>query len=81
MCAVVVIVLAALGASAVAAESITIEGLLKGGWQVIGYAGTLDNRSTLVLFRHPTETYLVQCAVTNDVLRNPRTMSNCYELR
>ncbi len=58
------------------------EGLLKGGWRVIGYAGTLDNRSTLSsFFVTPPETYLVQCAVTNDVLRNPRTMSNCYELR
>lgn len=61
--------------------SISIESLMKGGWQVSGYASGYDNRSSLILFRHPTETYLVQCSTIYDVTRSPRTLSNCYELR
>lgn len=63
------------------ADNISVETLLKGGWQVIGFAGTFENRSSVILFRHPTETYLVQCGTLYDVTRNPRTVLNCYELR
>jgi len=73
--------ISALAAPAGAEDNIPIENLLKSGWQVAGYTSTLDNRSSLILFRHPTETYLVQCSTIHDVTRNPRTFSNCYELR
>jgi len=61
-------------------EKITIEGLLKSGWQVAGYAGTNDNRSAFVLFRHPSESYLVQCLTGYDVTRTPRVYAHCYAL-
>ncbi len=74
--------LAAVGPAAAGDEQkITIEGLLKGGWQIAGYTSTVDDRSTFVLFRHPNETYLVQCRSGYDVTRSPRVYSNCYELR
>jgi hypothetical protein len=62
-------------------DDLSVETLIKGGWQVIGYAGTFENRSSVILFRHPTETYLVQCGTLHDVTRTPRTVLNCYELR
>jgi len=62
-------------------EKITIEGLLKGGWQIAGYTSPLDERSAFILFKHPSESYLVQCRAGYDVTRTPREFSNCYELR
>ncbi len=62
-------------------EVIAIEELLKGGWQVAGFTSTFDNRSAMILFRHPTETTLVQCLTGYDVTRTPRTYTNCYRLR
>lgn len=70
-----------IAAGGTADDHITVETLIKGGWQVIGYAGTFENRSSVILFRHPTETYLVQCGTLHDVTRTPRTVLNCYELR
>ena len=58
-----------------------IEELLKTGWQIAGYSQAFDNRSTFILFRHPEQTYLVQCRVGYDVTRNPSVYSICYELR
>ena len=58
-----------------------IEQLLKTGWQIAGYAQAFDNRSTFILFRHPDQTYLVQCRVGYDVTRNPSVYAICYELR
>lgn len=66
---------------AAADSAITIERLLEDGWDIAGYAGTFDNRSSLMLFRHKDKKYLVQCSVLYDVTRNPRTNVNCYELR
>ena len=40
-----------------------------------------DNRTSLILFRHPGVNALVQCGVLYDVTRNPRTILNCYELK
>jgi hypothetical protein len=54
---------------------------LKTGWQVAGFTSTYDNRSALILFRHPTETTLVQCRSGYDVTRIPRTYALCYRLR
>lgn len=61
-------------------EEISIEGLLKAGWQIAGYSSTFDNRSTFILFRHADETYLVQCQAGYDVTRTPRIFSHCYKL-
>jgi len=62
-------------------QKISIEGLLKAGWEVAGYTSTLDERSAFILFRNPNESYLVQCRAGYDVTRTPRVFSNCYELR
>ena len=68
--------------SAAAAEPpLTVEGLLADGWEIAGYASGYDNRTSLILFRHPGVNALVQCGVLFDVTRNPHTLINCYELR
>jgi hypothetical protein len=40
-----------------------------------------DNRTSLILFRHPGVNALVQCGILYDVTRAQRTVVNCYELR
>jgi hypothetical protein len=68
--------------SLAAAETpLTIEQLLAQGWEIAGYASGYDNRTSLILFRHPGVNVLVQCGILYDVTRNPRTVVNCYELR
>jgi hypothetical protein len=68
--------------SLAAAETpLTIEQLLAQGWEIAGYASGYDNRTSLILFRHPGENRLVQCGILYDLTRNPRTVVNCYELR
>lgn len=62
-------------------DSPAIAALLKGGWEIAGYVSTGDNRSSLILFKHPGETYLVQCLTGYDVTRKPRVYSHCYKLR
>lgn len=57
----------------------TIEKLITDGWEVAGYVAAFENR-TLILFKHKEHRYLVQCSVLIDVLRNPRTVTVCYEL-
>ena len=64
-----------------AEPALTVERLMSDGWQVAGYTGTFDNRSSLILFRHVDRKYLVQCSVLHDVTRTPRVNMNCYELR
>ena len=59
---------------------LTIEHLLTEGWEIAGYAGTLDNRSALILFRNKDKKYLVQCSTLYDVTRSSRITLNCYEL-
>lgn len=59
----------------------SIEQLLKSGWQVAGYTSTFDNRSAMILLKHTSESYLVQCLAGYDVQRTPRVYVNCYELR
>jgi hypothetical protein len=49
--------------------------------QVAGYTSTFDNRSAMILLKHPSEGYLVQCLAGYDVQRTPRVYVNCYELR
>jgi hypothetical protein len=60
---------------------LTIDQLLAQGWEIAGYASGYDNRTSLILFRHPGVNALVQCGVLYDVTRVPRTTVNCYELR
>jgi hypothetical protein len=55
--------------------------LLAQGWEIAGYASGYDNRTSLILFRHPGVNALVQCGILYDVTRVPRTIVNCYELR
>jgi len=66
--------------AASAAEPLTIERLSADGWEIAGYTGTFDNRSSLILFRRKDTKYLVQCSILYDVPRNPRVITNCYEL-
>jgi hypothetical protein len=72
--------LGACSSPAAAEPAITIERLLDQGWDLAGYVGTADNRSSLILFRHKEKKYFVQCSVFYDVQRSPRTVINCYEL-
>jgi hypothetical protein len=55
--------------AAATSEGPAIEELLKTGWQIAGYSQAFDNRSTFILFRHPEQTYLVQCRVGYDGTR------------
>jgi hypothetical protein len=59
----------------------TIEQLLAQGWEIAGYTGGFDNRTALILFRHPGVNTLVQCSTLYDVTRTPRQVVNCYELK
>jgi hypothetical protein len=61
-------------------QPITIDQLLKSGWEVAGFASNSDNRSTFILFKKPGETYLVQCLAGYDVTREHRVFQNCYRL-
>ena len=74
-------ILASTGLAAAEAPPLTIGELLAQGWEIAGYASGYDNRTSLILFRHPGTNALVQCGVLYDVTRNPRTIVNCYELR
>ena len=73
--------LAASSLAAAEAAPLSIEQLLAQGWEIAGYASGYDNRTSLMLFRHPGVNALVQCGVLYDVTRNPRTIINCYELK
>ena len=74
-----------LAAPAVAAtdENISIETLLKAGWQIAGYAAAnqATAESALILLQHAGESYLVQCRASYDVTRSPSVNSHCYKLR
>ena len=72
-----------LAASSLAAAEtpLTIDQLLAQGWEIAGYASGYDNRTSLILFRHPGVNALVQSGILYDVTRVPRTIVNCYELR
>lgn len=73
-------ILAATGLAAAEPAPLTIGELLAQGWEIAGYASGYDNRTSLILFRHPGTNALVQCGVLYDVTRSPRTIVNCYEL-
>jgi hypothetical protein len=72
-----------LGVAAASAQqqpSTSIEKLLSDGWEVAGYISAWENRS-LILFRHKEHKYLVQCSVLIDVMRTPRVVTYCHEIR
>jgi hypothetical protein len=69
-----------LPAAAQQQSAATIEKLLSEGWEVAGYVSAWENRS-LILFKHKEHKYLVQCSVLIDVMRNPRVVTYCYEIR
>lgn len=82
-CLTIVALVCGLGAQPSQAQqqsATTIEKLLTDGWEVAGYVSAWENRS-LMLFRHKDQRYLVQCSVLIDVLRNPRVVTYCYEIR
>ena len=79
--AIIAMPLGAVPGLAAAETPLTVEQLLAQGWEIAGYASGYDNRTSLILFRHPGENKLVQCGVLYDVTRSPRTVVNCYELR
>ena len=79
VCALVAAVTPALAENA--EDRPTIESLLKSGWEIAGYTGAVDNWSTFILLRHPTEMHLIQCRAGYDVTREPRVQTNCYRLR
>src|ERR1700720_2212851 len=61
--------------SLAAAETpLTIDQLLAQGWEIAGYASGYDNRTSLMLFRHPGVNALVQCGILYDVTRAQRTV-------
>ena len=71
-----------LASSSLAAETPrTIDQLLAQGWEIADYASGYDNRTSLILFRHPGVKALVQCGILYDVTRVQRTVVNCYELK
>jgi hypothetical protein len=79
--AIIAMPLGAVPRLAAAETPLTVEQLLAQGWEIAGYASGYDNRTSLILFRHPGENKVVQCGVLYDVTRSPRTVVNCYELR
>ena len=58
----------------------TVEKLLAYGWEIAGYIAAWVKR-TLILFKHKEHRYLVQCSVLIDVMRNPRVVTSCNEIR
>ena len=75
------VLLAASGGPGAAAQSSTsVEKLLEQGWEIAGYVSAWENRS-LILFKHKDHKYLVQCSILIDVLRTPRMVTYCYEIK
>lgn len=79
-CGVAALALALGAGNASAQSSISIEKLLTDGWEIAGYVSAWENRS-LILFKHKDHRYQVQCSVLIDVLRTPRQVIYCYEIK
>lgn len=58
---------------------LSVESLLKDGWEIAGYASNFEGRS-LILFKHKDKPFLAQCSVLYDVTRANRVVTNCYEV-
>jgi hypothetical protein len=78
--ATLLLVVVSVAARAQQPEAIRIEKLVADGWDVAGFIAVADNRS-VILFKHKQHPYLVQCSVLVDVMRNPRVVTYCYEIR
>jgi hypothetical protein len=78
--ALILVLAMAVPAGAQQQSQTSIEKLLSNGWEVAGYISAWENRS-LILFKHKDHKYLVQCSVLIDVMRDPRVVTYCYELR
>ncbi|HEX4893599.1 MAG TPA: hypothetical protein VFV47_09955 [Hyphomicrobiaceae bacterium] len=57
-----------------------VETLMREGWEIAGFVAASDIR-TLILLRHGSHPWLVQCSVLIDVTRSPRQIVACYEIR
>jgi hypothetical protein len=57
-----------------------VEALIRDGWEIAGFVAASDIR-TLILLRHPSNPWLVQCSVLIDVTRSRRQIVACYEIR
>ena len=81
--AIVLVLLLAAPAVAATDENISVETLLKTGWQIAGYAAANQSavESALILLRNANESFLVQCRASYDVTRSPSVTSHCYKLR
>jgi len=81
--AIVLVLLLAAPAVAATDENVSLETLLKAGWQVVGYAAANQSavESAMILLRHAEQSYLVQCRASYDVTRSPSVTSHCYKLR
>jgi hypothetical protein len=80
LAAALLLALASRTAGAQQPESNRVEKLVADGWDVAGFIAVSDNRS-VILFKHREQHYLVQCSVLIDVMRNPRVLTYCYEIR
>lgn len=61
--------------------SLSVEQLLKDGWEIAGFGALSFESRSFILFKHKERTYLVQCSVLYDVTRSKRVVTNCYEVR
>jgi len=78
--AALLLALASRTAGAQQPEPYSVEKLVADGWDVAGFIAVADNRS-VILFKHKEHHYLVQCSVLIDVMRNPRVLTYCYDIR
>ena len=79
-CLALMIGVGGVGASRAADAPWTVERLTREGWEIAGFTGASDIRSSLILFRNKDRGFLVQCSTFYDVTRSSRVTLNCYEL-
>ena len=72
--------LGSVDASRAAEAPWTVARLTREGWEIAGFTGASDIRSSLILFKHRDKSFLVQRSTFYDVTRTSRTTLNCYEL-
>jgi len=66
------------------AQGLTIEQLLKDGWEIAGFAPAQYVLGSVMLFKHKDRNYFVQCSAVYDATRSAnakeRVVTNCYEI-
>ena len=60
----------AISANVASEERLSIEQLLRAGWEIAGYSQAFDNRSTFILFRNPK---ILLGAVSCGIRRNSQS--------